>query len=500
MRKKNFFLQKNSKIIIYGAGERGMSLKEKLIERKFNVIGYFDQRKELKRDIPVYSLEYFDILDKDKSNIVVMISLSNGALHKKICKSLYYRGFFKLVFLPINYPSDFKIVKDMLNFYERITNGYEIDNRELATYSTFENLKFSVESSIIKEIGDEVVVWMNYQIIYSLNSKEWKLDKNKILSDQWYHDKNIGMFLSYIVLMRCFNGDYENYGFYLRQFNNEKEITDLTKKLEEREKLFRIYKKELNFGMDFFKLSAPSMERNAKGYFNLLDGHHRIIFLYIINYIFFPVKIKKKDFKVWVNQQKLDKVIEYINKFKINELIAPLPHPAFINFPAKKEFTGKTILAAIFEELSYMDLREVSVLDCSGYQGYFARNFRPMVLGKVCCIDNDMELTRLLNELMTIENIDLNTMVEVGFSQNGEYDIIFMMDSLSNIKDTQLRVDYIKTLNRITKKKLFWESTTDSIQVEINEMLQYTDFLKYKKIHSYFMKGKFIEVGCFSYE
>lgn len=493
-----FLLNKHSKIIIYGAGERGNLLKDILFKKGFNVIGFFDQQLELKKDLPVYSLS--DSLFKDKGNIIIIISLSNGILHNKICDDLHKKGFSKLVFLPLKYSIRFDIVKNMFGFYNKLISNIKIENVKLPTYNAFKNLKYSVESAIIKDLGNEIVVWMNYQIVYSLHSKEWKLDRDKILSNQWFHNKNIGMFTSMIHLMRYFNNEQQYYGLYLSQFNNLERV-NYKNKLNEREKLFKLYQKELNFGMDFFKLSAPYVEKNEKGYFNLLDGHHRIIFLYIMNHIYFPVKLMKDDFVEWVNQKKLEEVIQYINEIGITELITPIPHPAFMDFPVKKESIGKTILSTIFEELSYMNLHEASILDCSQYQGYFARNLRPMVFGDVCCIDKHIQFTKLLNELVRSKNIDLiNDIDEINYQCNNKYDIIFMMDSMKNFEHKSSKINYIKTLNRLTNKKLFWESSTNLIEIEINEIFQYTDFLRYKKIHTYFDNNKKIEVGYFSYD
>lgn len=63
--------------------------------------------------------------------------------------------------------------------------------------------------------------------------------------------------------------------------------------------MFQLYEKEFGVNRDFFLDSAPKVIWNEKGYFNILDGHHRVMYLFYKGVWDIPVKICEKD-KVYV--------------------------------------------------------------------------------------------------------------------------------------------------------------------------------------------------------
>ncbi|MFR2694497.1 MAG: hypothetical protein ACLTBV_31760 [Enterocloster bolteae] len=71
--------------------------------------------------------------------------------------------------------------------------------------------------------------------------------------------------------------------------------------IEKRFREFEIMQHELNCGMDFFINHPAKAKWNSKGYFNLIDGHHRTTFLYYSGITKIPVQITRGDYESWCN-------------------------------------------------------------------------------------------------------------------------------------------------------------------------------------------------------
>ena len=67
---------------------------------------------------------------------------------------------------------------------------------------------------------------------------------------------------------------------------------DVAACIDDRVKTYGIWKEELRKGMEYFQDAAAMVEWNVKGYFNVIDGVHRSLFLYHTGIYSIPVRYR----------------------------------------------------------------------------------------------------------------------------------------------------------------------------------------------------------------
>jgi hypothetical protein len=108
-----------------------------------------------------------------------------------------------------------------------------------------------------------------------------------------------------------------------------------------------------------------------KGVFNLLDGHHRVSFLYLMRQKFVTVKMSFSDYLEWKNTDDINPVKQAINK--MNELPFPILHPAFYNYPVENDQNFFTICDRLFRQIAGIDLPGKKVTIIGNNISYLAR-------------------------------------------------------------------------------------------------------------------------------
>ena len=77
--------------------------------------------------------------------------------------------------------------------------------------------------------------------------------------------------------------------------------------------------------MDYFVNAAPLLKWNAqRKHFNVIEGHHRLVFLMVEGLRKVPVKISRKDFDTWANRQIFYECREFIKKKKLMKDLSKL--------------------------------------------------------------------------------------------------------------------------------------------------------------------------------
>lgn len=488
----HFCISAKEKIAVYGGGERGVALKKDLVKIGYEVICYLDKNRNLKRDLPVYSIDECDL---DLSTIII-ISLSNGSVHKSIADELLSKGYNKIIFIPIDFFSKLNITKDMFKIYEKIVFGDSLEGIKIPKYDNFYKNMFEYEHSIIEKYDEYFKVWVDFQSIYSLDIKKWEDDKDKVFLEELYQNKNIGLLHNIISMMEVFEGKKtKNRGTYLKSISKNINIESLDQWMNEREKLYQTYNRELNFGMEFFENSAPLSKWNKKGYFNLLDGHHRVSFLYLKGFRFIPLKISKKDFNIWLNDNTLKCVLNYIQteKFKIK---APISHPSFNLLKSECEDFCIRSIRAIFDELRGEDFKSARVLDISGYEGFFGRNIEKMTKEPAICVDDKIDFVKKINKLLYNDNMIIYKFEELKEISKYEFDIIIMMDIFNKLNED--KKDYIfKILKKKNNQKMFCSFELKCVETEKNIIFLKSNFSRYKKIFTSISNNIEYEFGFF---
>ena len=491
---KNMLLTKEVPIIIYGAGEVGFLCAESLKKKGYNVFAALDQNKEnvdLIEGVPVFKFGNEALSDKMKNEILVVICLADGMLHKKIADSLYQRGYRHLVFLPMRHSVALKRKRELTDFYNKLLiasdelekKAYQIEGYELFCYP---ELTFS--DAILSEEAESYTVYVGMELLFSENVELWKGDRNKFFTKEEYKDKNIAAQYRNESLWDYFSLKEDNCDEYFKGFKKEKTEEERKKELEKREELYSIFQTEYDKGLDFFIQAAPYVTWNPKHYFNLIGGHHRIMFLLSKGHTLFPVRMKKSDFELWSNKDAFEDLKQFLQDNAIEKTYAPIPHPAMISFPSKCGSFGKNKLKSIFKFFGLQSLNQFTVLDISNGEGYFARNMLRCGVASAEYRADDVqaiELTRKINRLMYINNMG------IGLGRLSDefkkFDIVFAMDSFGCLSERKDLVMIADKLSQMTNRYLFIELCSDD---DNKYLLAHTGFSNYTVLYEEYRKGR----------
>ncbi len=447
----------NTRFIIYGGGEVGTNCYQALSREGYYVEFVIDKNRnglDVIDGLYTYKLGeeprgYFD-------KVVIIICLANGMIHKDIADGLYNRGYQYIVFLPMQYCIPDKEKRRLTKLYNKVLMAEkQIVSDHIFSYKKYYDSDFNVENGVIQKNESYIVGWCGLEILFSESIDLWKGDKAKVHTKRQYKDRHIAMNNPCKALFDFYNLSVNSCDLY---FNSKKEYVDANrqrKELIQREKLYRLYKREHNRGLDFFIEGAPPVIWNPKNYFNLVGGHHRTLFLLHEEHSLFPVKIQREDFEKWKNEKWWRKLKDYIADNGIKQLYAPLPHPGFLNFPSKCEDNGKTRLEKVMRIFAEIDIAEMTVLDCNEDEAYFARNMERIGVKKAVFQSKSLEqlqLAKICNHLLyrdrvVIQNADLGI-------ENKKYDVVFgKARDIEKLEQICTRYLFVECEGNIERKK-----------------------------------------------
>lgn len=492
-------ISKETLFIIYGGGEVGNNCYQSLTEQGYHIAFALDEDKSGKHiidGIDTYKLGT-EPEEMDKSSYIVIICLANGMIHKDVADELYGRGYLYIVFLPLNYRIPDEQKRKLTRLYNHVLLAEpEMKECSVLNYCQYAFPDMSIVNSVIRKTTKYLTVWMREEILFS---EDLKLgNQSKILTKEEYGDRHILCVHPCEDLFNFYALKSESCNLY---FDSKKERPGQVEKvIDQREKLYRVFKREHNIGMDFFIEGAPRVIWNSNAYCNLVGGHHRTLYLLHEGHSLFPVKMQYDDFDKWFNEEVYKELKQYIYEHQIKWFYAPLPHPCFLNFPVKWEDVGRTKLADVMRFLANIDVSDMTVLDCSDDEGYFARNLDRIGAKEVVFLSNNawqMELANLFNRLLYRNNVifkecDLES-IWGGAKDNDKYDIVFALDR-TDIKNVHSK-SQVELLGLLCNQYLFMETTQPE---EIEYIQKCTGFKTYICIHREYRYGRVWELGIFS--
>lgn len=475
--------------ILYGAGELGRNTLLKLNEKEVCVIAFLDKNENgTVMGVPVLSLDKADLTLEKKKEVVVVICLSDGMLHREVAETVYSYGFEKILFLPMEYQISSVEKKILTNRYNRLLAGEDV-YEEIENYTIYRRLRWE-DGAVIRNEEKCIVAWVGQEILFSEDVERWTGDLSKVNVVNDGVDVNLNTYCWIHELYDFFDGKRNECNNYLKIYGLQQGDQNATKKIRDKERLYLSLKKEIGKGSDFFIEAAPEVMWNEKGYFNLVGGHHRTVFQQHRGNISYPVRIKNEDYQIWENKDKLFETIEFIKQNHICKTYIPIPHPYFVNFPYQREAGNPSVLSSVLQYFGPIRLQNKKVLDVSQYEGYFARITKRMCAQDVKIYNEDAVMSRFIKmicDLLYIKDIEvLNSDGQQLKTICEEADIIFGM--------TNTRMLLEKGYLRRFSGQLFIEF--DVADVEIVTMLrEKTNLNKYKTLHREVFQGKLMETG-----
>lgn len=364
------------------------------------------------------------------------------------------------------------------------------------------------DSSLIRDVGENhVVAWIPVELLFSERQEDNHLP---VYTDEWKQQNRIWenhpiiSFEPYRNLFQFFlNGTsfpdkyckWFQYLFISRGLNSGYTDEQL---IEKRYREFMNMQRELNRGMTFF-IERPAVAKwNSKGYFNLLDGHHRTSFLYYSGLTRMPVQITRGDYELWSNKETALEVRQFILEQKREEFYQPILNPYFFKLHTYREGFSKSRLHHLLEHFNATRFAGKKVVDIGACLGYMGQAFCRMG-ADVTLIEHDpfhYELTQKMNDLL-YTNCRIVTQKFEEYEEEVNYDIAIMLTVFyPYLLDETIRGKFMDNLNKNVSQMIIWESG-DEAEKEKEYILQNTKFHRFKHLCYTYATGKFRELGLF---
>ncbi len=420
---KTYTFGNHLKIILYGVNAYSQKLKKVLCDRNYDVCAFIDKRaKELEyvEEVEVYTLEQISSLD-NLSSACVIIMLQNALQHEDIAMALYNAGFGKIIFIPMKLNSHIQLADRFRHIYNLVLLEQFGDIEAVPFYSEMlvDTKKESLEISNLSK--DYVTIRVSCDAVYTNPLRVVKSNKNLLK----YADIPLVAYVPYDKLFDYLQGEdneveeyLNDYGVNSCNYSHSFKNSDI---LIQRESLYHVWEEQMQNNMDFFVSSAPLAEWNSRGYFNLLEGQHRTLFLIKKGIYFVPIRVSKKDYqKIYkINFSQL--VVDKISSFGV------MLDTLFL------KNNKKLFLTKIMVDFQKRIKRDIyygkSVLDISMEVGYYGINFYKMGAIKVTICNEDLLerdcIEKYIQKYYSTDNIQL--MEHLDYERLSEYELILLL-------------------------------------------------------------------------
>ena len=485
MSQKEVFSIDNKKVILYGAASIGKRVCDVYEKAGLSIECFIDNRSS---EIPVfkgynvYSITDPTLTDKTGDDYYVFISVKNVFEHTNIANKLIEIGFKNIIYMPISVINGHGNTeqKRLYNAYSSISLGHFEEVGELPK-SLKKDMFFLSNESIIAEDDQWVTAFISIEQLYT---------DRKTRKTPWF-SRPVLCLLPHIDLFRYISGDNRySYRRYLdfcieSAINSDIIITDAWKDniIKNRSMVYEHMSHSMELESDFFVRNAPMVTYDREnGVFNLNSGKHRAAFFVSIGRKYIPVKVDRTDYELYINSEKVNKLIELLYNRGIDELAAPIPHPFFFNYPCEtKEFyygfiywLMYHIADDIYSKYSDLDFSRLNIFCAMDDYGFVERVLiRAGANVNIVC-NEDVELKNAIDEVLTFDKqhvcyskleSDKAGVLESG-TEISEYDYILvdamkypqLLNGIMDEKSTASNI-YVFSKNEIKNAKIVFEST-----------------------------------------
>ena len=482
-------LGNEKEIIVYGAGSYGQTVMNTIFRNDKDFVCYaVSEGEKAPSDIGGIPVYYIDELKEKRENALLLISVLNTQALDEMTNTATLLGFRR-----IHYPLG--IVGDVIN--PQISN-YIFLKRDLN------------DQAIIKNVGDdEAVCMLPIDLLFSERTEDL-LDKG--FGSKWekFHKKWSDIpFISLIPHRKLFEffqygiGDVDVYCewchdiFELIGHNYIPQKNDI---IENKYQQFVFMQSQINGGMDYFLENPCIAKWNAKGkYWNLSDGHHRAMFLYLSGMRRIPVRVKWDDYKKYRNEDSAGKVMDLLREQKRMEYYQPIENPYFYDIVAIRDGFVKSRIHFCMEHFAYHRWDGKKVLDIGANMGAFGRMFSRLG-AEVCMVEPDEKhavLAMALNNLLGIK-CRLKQCFFEDFESEVVYDVAVLLTVIYHYRNEDIKKKtFFEKLNRYVKDAIIWESGDDPDR-EKKEIIERTKFTNFHHMCSTYATGKVRVLGYFS--
>lgn len=291
----SFLLEKNSDIYLYGDNYIAHRMYHTLSQMGYCIRGILD--RTYKESIYKSGIWYGSQLpvEIDRQKVVVIICLQNALGHETVVKDLLELDIHNIVYLPMGFHRPMYEADQLRNAYRLIFEGNMEANYHIPVTLRRDDLP---DALIILEDEVGISFFCPVDKLYTSSTKKndamssWEKKQNDRLSP--YFEIPILNFKPYFELFSYFLGSSEYPQEYLsiqRESAQQKKVL-----LEDRKKLFDVYEKNFKYNFNFFTFSPARVVWNKRGYFNIVDGAHRSVYLIAKGLDLLPVRTRWEDY------------------------------------------------------------------------------------------------------------------------------------------------------------------------------------------------------------
>lgn len=447
-------LSLDSKFIIYGASTRGKEYYKAITRNGMEVLAFID-KNALKMqnidDIPVYGLKELDHLQGSKSEVILIISISNVFLHYSIAEKLFSMGFPYIIYKELEDNSIYG--KEMNQLYQFISvpcMNMELVGLELPAFKLKQRLEPEEKKAefVTKPIPVELLFGLSKEFYLAVAEKknpqmiELVPDKSLLY---FTINKDMMHFFSHTVTEREWS-DYIRLYFEQRNCMVKEASMDLEEEenhLKDRYFIFQNMEALYYTNINFFYENPAEVEWNPKGYFNIQDGNNRVAFLFAKGWNMIPCRMSYADYEVWLNKSKIKEVEDCVEKIGMVEY--PISNPYFANRISKSMPFCYLKLRKLGEWLykKKIKVEGKNILDVGCKNGFMGQFFARMG-ANVTAIETDAwyrSLCQLVNELVFAK---MEVFSGYNQLQEREYDIVLL--PRWGTDDLQQTLGYVKEI------------------------------------------------------
>lgn len=522
---EKFYLKKEYRYLIYGASVRGKEMLKGLKAAGYCVTAFLDRRAEdlkIVNGIPVYHPEKFE--HNDFENTIIIVSISNPFEHTMIADYLHSFGYEKIIyaiFPGMDHTNE--EISELDQTYANIQDGTVTEQNVFFQYTDqWMDLIFK-DGACIQKDDKFVVAYLPIDMCFmSLRDYYYNFFGKAIMDNSPEMEERFNMPVYMAAyeqhnMFKAFYGTLSKRGKVIKAFTNfwknnlciygdtfsrtpEGEEAMLINRCNAFWGMFQAYQRS---GMDYFIQHPVEVYWNTNGYFNCVDGGHRISFLLAMGLSFVPALISNHDYAQWINKEKLRDCIDFAKEKHIPAAYAPIPHPHFRFFPAYRDIGGATRIHKIEEVLMYnhIQIKDSRILDAGSYYCYLSQVFARMG-AKVTAIEYNLissEFGRLLNELLYCSSIHSICCGLDEMDTKDRFSFTIMLTVLYPYINDPLGMKILHNIDIVTENFMIWESG-DRPEDEIHFILENSSFKTYVKISETFGTGKLREIGIFCKE
>lgn len=287
----SFSICENSSIILYGAGERCYEFYDFFKQKNHQILFIVDKEPQNvsgKFDCEVVSAKDVNWLDVCHS--IVIVCMQNGLVHDRVARKLFDIGHKKIIFLPTG--KKYNNIESMIDCYQKLLEKNLNYGDVIPDYE--EMVMDNRQSALIKNDGEMVTCWVTMEYVFT--------SCNKKNNNDLFIKNNVTCWEPYIELFNYIGGSKKFPHKYLDFFRAGNDIGKQNL-LKDRNELYKAYEEKLNTDSTYFTYAAPTAVWDFEcGCFRIIDGHHRVVYLFLKGWYELPIRILKTDY---------DKYIEY---------------------------------------------------------------------------------------------------------------------------------------------------------------------------------------------